>query len=170
MVVSFLRQRYAEDVFQQVGSQSTRGRKIAGCILFFSLAHQVHLAFCEAHRKKFTPIQWCLIQCQHWPILNKTLPPKPLLNTFEMDLESCGWLETWDYHVSASNCLLLSQMLSGILHWTVGQEEKPLKLLTIFTFATGVSVVPPICFSPKLSVDFLHKGDDDFSLTFPNTC
>uniref|UniRef100_A0A3P8RJW6 HECT domain-containing protein n=1 Tax=Amphiprion percula TaxID=161767 RepID=A0A3P8RJW6_AMPPE len=44
----------------------------------------------------------------------------------------------------------------------------------ILAFATGASVVPPIGFSPSPSVEFIHKGDDDFSSTplFPmaNTC
>uniref|UniRef100_A0A673C817 HECT domain-containing protein n=1 Tax=Sphaeramia orbicularis TaxID=375764 RepID=A0A673C817_9TELE len=40
--------------------------------------------------------------------------------------------------------------------------------------AVTSSVVPPIGFSPSPSIQFIHKGDDDFSCTpmFPmaNTC
>ncbi|XP_027132288.1 G2/M phase-specific E3 ubiquitin-protein ligase [Larimichthys crocea] len=54
------------------------------------------------------------------------------------------------------------------------EEEGPSKLQKILAFATGASVVPPIGFSPSPSVEFIHKGDDDFSSTplFPmaNTC
>ncbi|KAE8299861.1 G2/M phase-specific E3 ubiquitin-protein ligase [Larimichthys crocea] len=54
------------------------------------------------------------------------------------------------------------------------EEEGPSKLQKILAFATGTSVVPPIGFSPSPSVEFIHKGDDDFSSTplFPmaNTC
>ncbi|XP_071777645.1 G2/M phase-specific E3 ubiquitin-protein ligase-like [Centroberyx gerrardi] len=54
------------------------------------------------------------------------------------------------------------------------EEEGPSKLQKILAFATGASVVPPIGFSPTPSVQFIHKGDDDFSSTpmFPmaNTC
>uniref|UniRef100_A0A3Q1FFE0 HECT domain-containing protein n=1 Tax=Acanthochromis polyacanthus TaxID=80966 RepID=A0A3Q1FFE0_9TELE len=53
-------------------------------------------------------------------------------------------------------------------------EEGPSKLQKILAFATGASVVPPIGFSPSPSVEFIHKGDDDFSSIplFPmaNTC
>ncbi|XP_028259851.1 uncharacterized protein LOC114434702 [Parambassis ranga] len=54
------------------------------------------------------------------------------------------------------------------------EEEGPSKLQKILAFATGASVVPPIGFSPSPSLEFIHKGDDDFSSTplFPmaNTC
>ncbi|XP_029998120.1 G2/M phase-specific E3 ubiquitin-protein ligase-like [Sphaeramia orbicularis] len=54
------------------------------------------------------------------------------------------------------------------------EEEGPSKLQKILAFATGASVVPPIGFSPSPSIQFIHKGDDDFSCTpmFPmaNTC
>ncbi|XP_051804669.1 G2/M phase-specific E3 ubiquitin-protein ligase-like [Acanthochromis polyacanthus] len=54
------------------------------------------------------------------------------------------------------------------------EEEGPSKLQKILAFATGASVVPPIGFSPSPSVEFIHKGDDDFSSIplFPmaNTC
>ncbi|XP_074535571.1 G2/M phase-specific E3 ubiquitin-protein ligase-like [Halichoeres trimaculatus] len=53
-------------------------------------------------------------------------------------------------------------------------KEGPSKLQKILAFATGASVVLPICFSPSPSVEFIYKGDDDFSSTplFPmaNTC
>ncbi|XP_063755391.1 uncharacterized protein LOC134874991 [Eleginops maclovinus] len=54
------------------------------------------------------------------------------------------------------------------------EEEGPSKLQKILAFATGASVVPPIGFSPTPSVEFIHKGEDDYASTplFPmaNTC
>ncbi|KAJ8273933.1 hypothetical protein GJAV_G00107130 [Gymnothorax javanicus] len=54
------------------------------------------------------------------------------------------------------------------------EEEGPSKPQKILAFATRARVVPPIGFSPSPSVEFIHKGDDDFSSTplFPmaNTC
>ncbi|XDV25542.1 hypothetical protein PO909_029448, partial [Leuciscus waleckii] len=54
------------------------------------------------------------------------------------------------------------------------EEEGSSKLQKILAFSTGASVVPPIGFSPTPSVQFIHKGEDDFSSTpmFPmaNTC
>uniref|UniRef100_A0A3P9CSX9 HECT domain-containing protein n=1 Tax=Maylandia zebra TaxID=106582 RepID=A0A3P9CSX9_9CICH len=53
-------------------------------------------------------------------------------------------------------------------------EEGPSKLQKILAFATGATAVPPIGFSPAPSIEFIHRGDDDFSSTpiFPlaNTC
>uniref|UniRef100_A0A673ATH2 HECT domain-containing protein n=1 Tax=Sphaeramia orbicularis TaxID=375764 RepID=A0A673ATH2_9TELE len=53
-------------------------------------------------------------------------------------------------------------------------EEGPSKLQKILAFATGASVVSPIGFSRSPSIQFIHRGDDDFSCTlmFPmaNTC
>ncbi|XP_030588086.1 G2/M phase-specific E3 ubiquitin-protein ligase [Archocentrus centrarchus] len=54
------------------------------------------------------------------------------------------------------------------------EEEGPSKLQKILAFATGATAVPPIGFSPAPSIEFIHKGDDDFSSApiFPlaNTC
>ncbi|XP_076738804.1 G2/M phase-specific E3 ubiquitin-protein ligase-like [Maylandia zebra] len=54
------------------------------------------------------------------------------------------------------------------------EEEGPSKLQKILAFATGATAVPPIGFSPAPSIEFIHRGDDDFSSTpiFPlaNTC
>uniref|UniRef100_A0A3Q2WT12 HECT domain-containing protein n=1 Tax=Haplochromis burtoni TaxID=8153 RepID=A0A3Q2WT12_HAPBU len=53
-------------------------------------------------------------------------------------------------------------------------EEGPSKLQKILAFGTGATAVPPIGFSPAPSIEFIHRGDDDFSSTpiFPlaNTC
>ncbi|KAL3999210.1 G2/M phase-specific E3 ubiquitin-protein ligase [Sarotherodon galilaeus] len=54
------------------------------------------------------------------------------------------------------------------------EEEGPSKLQKILAFATRATAVPPIGFSPALSIEFIYRGDDDFSSTpiFPlaNTC
>ncbi|XP_065325824.1 G2/M phase-specific E3 ubiquitin-protein ligase-like [Pelmatolapia mariae] len=60
-------------------------------------------------------------------------------------------------------------------HLQDAEEEKgPSKLQKILAFATGATAVPPIGFSPAPSIEFIHRGDDDFSSTpiFPlaNTC
>uniref|UniRef100_A0A3P9CY01 HECT domain-containing protein n=1 Tax=Maylandia zebra TaxID=106582 RepID=A0A3P9CY01_9CICH len=48
------------------------------------------------------------------------------------------------------------------------------EMVKILAFATGATAVSPIGFSPAPSIEFIHRGDDDFSSTpiFPlaNTC
>ncbi|XP_026005985.1 G2/M phase-specific E3 ubiquitin-protein ligase-like isoform X2 [Astatotilapia calliptera] len=54
------------------------------------------------------------------------------------------------------------------------EEEGHSKLEKLLAFATGATAVPPIGFSPAPLIEFIHRGDDDFSSTpiFPlaNTC
>uniref|UniRef100_A0A3P9DI97 HECT domain-containing protein n=1 Tax=Maylandia zebra TaxID=106582 RepID=A0A3P9DI97_9CICH len=55
--------------------------------------------------------------------------------------------------------MLTADQVDDLFTFIYLQKEK------ILAFATGATAVPPIGFSPAPSIEFIHRGDDDFSST-----
>uniref|UniRef100_A0A3P9BS65 HECT domain-containing protein n=1 Tax=Maylandia zebra TaxID=106582 RepID=A0A3P9BS65_9CICH len=92
-------------------------------------------------------------------------------------LKTLGVLEKMRRHPdSFARCSAMSHISTEELlrRQLLPSGETISKMQKILAFATGATAVPPIGFSPAPSIEFIHRGDDDFSSTpiFPlaNTC